>query len=292
MKRLVLACACLLLLVAPAAAAAKGQDRVVVVGPVNIAPGQQANDVVVAHGDVNVAGRVNGDLVVADGKVRINGLVKGDVVTFASRAVLGPRARVNGDLRYGDKKPTIAPGAQVGGDTKHLNVGKAGGLGGLVAGVVLWLAISVSALLLGLLLLWLVPRAAYAVWETAETRRAASIWWGLGLFFGIPIVAGILLVTILGIPLGLLLLLALVPIYALAYTTSAWVLGRRVLGPERGRFLSFLAGWAILRVLALIPILGGLAWFAATVFGLGLLFVTAGRGRAVRTEAPPAPAPA
>jgi uncharacterized membrane protein YedE/YeeE len=37
--------------------------------------------------------------------------------------------------------------------------------------------------------------------------------------------------------------------------------------------VAFLAGWAILRVVALIPILGGLVWFAAVVFGLGALAV-------------------
>jgi ABC-type xylose transport system permease subunit len=121
----------------------------------------------------------------------------------------------------------------------------------------------------------------------------APIGFGLLAFFAIPIVAVILLVTILGLPLGVLLLLALAPIYALGYTTSAWALGRRILGASGNRFVAFIAGLAILRVLALIPILGGLLWFAATVFGLGLLVVAASRGRAAGpAAAPPAPAPA
>ncbi len=98
--------------------------------------------------------------------------------------------------------------------------------------------------------------------------------------------------TIVGLPLGLLLLLALAPLYAIAYTTSAWALGRRMLGPERNRFLAFLAGLAVLRVLALIPVLGGLVWFGATVFGLGLLLLAAGRARAGRGPAPGTPQPA
>ena len=40
-----------------------------------------------------------------------------------------------------------------------------------------------------------------------------------------------------------------------------------------------LVGWAILRVVALIPILGGLVWFAAVVFGLGALAVAIWRAR-------------
>jgi hypothetical protein len=43
--------------------------------------------------------------------------------------------------------------------------------------------------------------------------------------------------------------------------------------------VAFLAGWAILRVAALIPILGGLVWFAAVVVGLGALAVAIWRAR-------------
>jgi hypothetical protein len=50
-------------------------------------------------------------------------------------------------------------------------------------------------------------------------------------------------------------------------TQTAWV-------------VAFLLGWAILRAVALIPILGGLVWFAAVAFGLGVLLVTIWRARA------------
>jgi cytoskeletal protein CcmA (bactofilin family) len=285
-------------LAAPAGANASN-DRVVIEGPVTIAPGQRAGDVVVAHGDVTVApqGVITGDLVVAKGKVRILGTVKGDAVSIADRAVLGPRARVGGDLLYVDKKPQLSPGASVGGDTKRLNIDKATGGLGLAAGAALWLAVGVSAFILGLFLLWLFPRAAEAVFEAAGARTGAAIGFGLLAFFLLPILGFLLLVTIIGLPLGVLLLLALAPIYAIAYTSSAWALGRRILGPDRSRFLAFLAGLVILRVLALIPVLGGLVWFAATVFGLGMLLVAARRGRRAGPDAaaeppPPEPAPA
>jgi hypothetical protein len=60
--------------------------------------------------------------------------------------------------------------------------------------------------------------------------------------------------------------------------------------------LAFLAGWGILRLLALIPVAGGLVWLAATVWGLGALVIaarTAGRepsdavGAGVPTPGPP-----
>jgi hypothetical protein len=49
--------------------------------------------------------------------------------------------------------------------------------------------------------------------------------------------------------------------------------------------VTFLLGWATLRATALIPIIGGLVWFAAAVLGLDALVVAIWRAR--KTRAPP-----
>ena len=63
---------------------------------------------------------------------------------------------------------------------------------------------------------------------------------------------------------------------------------RRILREPTAWILAFLVGWGILRVLALIPILGGLVWFAAVVFGLGALLVAIWRARTTSRAAPAA----
>jgi hypothetical protein len=283
MRRVALALLFLALTPVGAAAQAPGVssrgDRVVITGPVSIARGETADDVVVIDGPVSVAGRVRGDLVVVNGRVLISGTVAGDVVTVAKRATLLPGARVGGDLVYGDERPRVAGGATVEGDIDRVNFDEITDARGFIGAAALWIAVTVSALVLGLLLLWLAPRALEAAFAAATTRLGATIGWGLLLFFGLPILAVIALVTLVGIPLGVALLLALLPLYAIGYTTSAWLLGRRLIGPPRGRVLAFLAGLAVLRVLAIIPIVGGIVWFAATVFGLGALLVATWRAR-------------
>ncbi|HEX6422346.1 MAG TPA: hypothetical protein VFZ79_02645, partial [Acidimicrobiales bacterium] len=82
------------------------------------------------------------------------------------------------------------------------------------------------------------------------------------------------------------LLLALGLIYAIGYVTGAWILGRRVAGGA-SPILAFLAGWGILRLLALVPVLGSLAWIAASVVGLGALAVAGRRARRVVEPARP-----
>jgi cytoskeletal protein CcmA (bactofilin family) len=283
MRRLALAL--MILAVTPAGAAGQAADgsfrgdRVVITGPVTIDRGETADDVVVIDGPVSVAGRVRGDLVVVSGRLRISGTVDGDVVAVADRAVLASGARVGGDFVYGDKRPLVPGGATIGGDVQRVSASDVTDPVGFIGAAAIWVAVSVSALVLGLLLLWLAPRGLDAAFRAASTSLGLTIGWGLLLFFGLPILAVIALVTIVGIPLGVALLLALLPIYAIGYTTSAWLLGRRLVGPPRGRVLAFLAGLAILRVLALIPIVGGIVWFAATVVGLGALLVATWRAR-------------
>jgi cytoskeletal protein CcmA (bactofilin family) len=295
MRRVALAL--LILAVTPASAAGQaangstGGDRVVITGPVTIDRGETADDVVVIDGPVSVAGRVRGDLVVVSGRLRISGTVDGDVVAVADRATLAPGARIGGDLIYGDKRPVVPAGATVEGDVDRVSVGEVTDPVGFIGAAAIWIAVSVSALVLGLLLLWLAPRALDAAFAAASTSLGLTIGWGLLLFFGLPILAVIALVTLVGIPLGVALLLALLPLYAIGYTTSAWLLGRRLVGPPRGRVLAFLAGLAILSVLAIIPILGGIVWFAATVVGLGALLVATWRARRDYPErASPVPA--
>jgi hypothetical protein len=52
-------------------------------------------------------------------------------------------------------------------------------------------------------------------------------------------------------------------------------LGRLVVKEPTSRYLAFLAGWGALRVIALVPFLGGIAWLVGTVLGLGTLWVAA-----------------
>jgi cytoskeletal protein CcmA (bactofilin family) len=265
--------------VLPASAFAAGpKERIVIVGDVLVDRGQTTKDVVVADGDITVRGTVDGDVVAANGDVAIRGHVTGDVVTFAGTTTLGRRAQVDGDVAYGDKKPRVAPGAQIGGKVKKFKAEDLGG-GAIALRIGLWLAVTISALVLGLILLALFPKAADAVARTAKARTGRSFLVGVLLFVLIPIIGVIALITVIGIPLGAGLLLAMLPIYGLAYTASAFVVGRLV-SKQGARILAFIIGLVVLRVLALVPFLGGIVWFLATILGLGALFVAAQRARA------------
>jgi cytoskeletal protein CcmA (bactofilin family) len=275
MKRIVVIALLLFCWVLPASAsAASSDDRVVIVGDVLVDRDTTAGDILVADGDVTIRGTVDGDVVVGDGDVTIRGKVTGDVLTLAGQAILGRRAQVDGDLVYADEKPQVASGAQVGGKVKKVEPSDVG----LGLSIGIWVAVTVSTLLLGLLLLLLFPKAADAVARTSKVRTGLSILVGVLAFLLVPALGVVLLITVVGIPLGVGLLLAVLPLYGLAYTASAFVVGRLIL-KKSARILAFVVGLVILRALALIPFAGALVWVLATIFGLGALLAAALRAR-------------
>lgn len=269
------------------AAAAQTSDHVedaivVISGDVTVPRGETVDGVVIASGDLRLAGRVDGDVVLFAGDATVSGRIDGDLVTFGGQARLLPRAFVGGDVHYGDERPIVAGSAIVRGDvTKEDWSGwdDWGDFLPFVGAFVFWIAISVSMAILGVLLLLIAPRAADALSARSRERVGPLIAIGIAIGICLPLAAVIALVTVVGIPLAFLIGSALLPIAALAYVTAAYALGRRVVGEQPSRFWAFLAGLGILRALALIPFLGFLVGLAAVVFGLGLLGAAIGAAR-------------
>jgi hypothetical protein len=280
-----------LVLAFPGVAAADDRDDdtiVVITGGAIVAEGETVDGVVVVDGPVRIDGTVDGDVLVVSGDTEISGEVTGDVTVLAEPAVINSGARIGGDLRYGDEEPEIASGAQVDGeisDEDWSDLSPAGFIGWAV----FWFALALSSLALGLLLLLIAPRAADAAYRQARYGAWESAAAGIAIFILLPILAVLALATLVGLPLGLGVLLALLPLGAIAYVTTLWAVGRALVKPPRGRVVAFLAGWAIFSALALVPVLGILAWLAATVFGLGVLGMALWRARS--PAAPPAPPP-
>jgi hypothetical protein len=290
----------LLALLVGAGSASAATDHVVITGGAVVAPGQTAGDVIVIDGTVRIAGHATGDVVSVSGPVRVTGRVDGDLIAVSDQAILGPTARVGGDLRYGDERPVLARGARVGGSINNENWSDATDRWGWVSWFAWWLAVSVSTLIVGALLVWLAPGALHAAERAVREHLGATVAWGVVIAIVAPLIGVLALFTVVGIPFGVALLLAAVPVLLVAYATTAWVIGRRVLRNRAGaQWSALLAGWGILRVLALIPVAGALVGLVATVLGLGALAVALWQARrpgapAARPEAPPAgrPAPA
>ncbi len=253
--------------------------------------GTTTEGVFVITGNAVVSGRVEGDVIVINGNARISGRVDQDVVVLDGRAIVTDGAVVRGSVSSSDE-PRVERGARVSGDVDQIDVtGIFTAVGFTLLGY-LWLAVTASTALLGVLLLALFRRPFEAAATTAATDTGKSIGLGLGIAIGLPVVAIVAITTLIGLPFGLGFLGAQGLLWSLGYVTAALCLGRAIIKAPRSAFGAFFAGWAILRVVALVPGIGALVWVGASVVGIGALVLAALRGaRGEPAPARPAPSP-
>jgi hypothetical protein len=267
------------------------RDQIVMNGRLVVADGDTVDAAVLFHGSAIIDGTVTKSLVVFDGPTEISGHVQQDVFVFNGPVTVRSGAQIDGDL-VTSETPTVEAGATVSGQQQRISTRFDAGAFGVAGRFAWWLGYSISTLILGLLLLLFAPNLDAAIIRAGRERTGASIGFGALVFFLLPIVAVVLLVTVVGLPLGLFALLALGLIYTVGYVAGAHALGRFIVKVPTSRFLAFLAGWAILRGIGLIPVLGGLAWLLASILGLGILWVASRRAATEPMQPrtmPPAP---
>lgn len=254
------------------------RDQIVLSGDVDVRRGTDVGEVVVFHGSVAVAGVVHGDVVVIDGRIDVTGQVSGSVVSINGPVTIGPNAQILGDVIARDRL-RIADGAVIGGRVREGTAFTFRSPIDLFGPFAAWLAVVVSTLALLALLVLVAPRGADAVAAAAARSPFASGGIGIALVVGLPVLGVLALVSLVGLPFGLGLLLSLALVYSIGYAWSAFAVGRALWGPPRSRWLALLIGWAIVAALTAIPLAGPVVWFVGAVYGVGAMSVAGWRAR-------------
>jgi cytoskeletal protein CcmA (bactofilin family) len=253
-------------------------DLVAVGGRVGLTPATRVGGRAwLAGGTVDVLGSVARELRIAAGTVTVSGRVDGDVRIAARDLTIGPAARIRGSLAYTSPRPArIDPAAQIEGTVSYQRAEAAVGAGRAVWGA-LRLVLLLGLIAAGVVLYLLLPRFTVAAAGTIRSDPWRSLGLGFALLVATPVAVVLLMVTLVGIPLGL----AVAALYCVAllvgYLIAALFLGdlgdrllRRGAPPTTGSRLAFLvAALVALALLRLIPVAGGAVLFLALVLGLG-----------------------
>ena len=135
------------------------------------------------------------------------------------------------------------------------------------------------AIVSGLVLLYLFPSFFKQSAAPILEKTLSTLGWGLVFLILAPVVMILLLVTVLGMPVAFLLLLAYVAALLLSVTVAAFALGKKL--HERSKikwlksaYVQLAAGLFIIHAVAFLPLVGGLVKFAVCLLGLGAIFVT------------------
>lgn len=238
-----------------------------------------AGPLLVAGEEVSVAGTLHKSMKAYASKIIISGDIAGNVRLYAKEIVLMPGATLRGDLFY--TSPQALPAeqlARVSGSVRReeapepLKANQSGAALGWFHPVLFF-----SMLVSGALLALVFPGAVQGTQQAIRERPLRSMLAGLILLCAVPPMALLFMVTVVGAPIGLGLLAMYPVVLMLGYLAVAFALGRRVADalkqPQYGglwRQLAFLAvALILLRLVALIPVLGTLLLLMAWIAGVG-----------------------
>jgi cytoskeletal protein CcmA (bactofilin family) len=210
--------------------------------------------------------------------VQINGRIVGNLRVRARSISLGKGAIVDGDAVFETlDEPQIDVGATIKGRQTvtipmRQQVDRRSTIVTLGAAVLFGVG---AGLVLGIILLIAARPFVERGIDAIRNAPVRSAFVGLGVFILVPLVASLIMVTIVGIPIGLLILLAFPLAVAIGLVLAAFGLADRILNRDRaersagGQFVSLLVGVIILAVVGLIPILGFVVGILALLVGLG-----------------------
>ena len=234
--------------------------------------------------DISIDGRIGGNLYAYGQQVRLAGEVTGNAKIDADRIVLAPGARIGGDLLYaGENKPEVSEGAVVSGEIRQVETEMPFAEDVIPKNwiwyILLFLfGIIVAMVLLATALQLTVPGVLSDAASIAQKQPWGSLGRGLAVGILVPGIVALLMVTIVGAPIGIITIAAFVVLLALAFVTIAYCIGRYL----RGQFgwqdpsVSFGArvlwttlGILILVIVGIIPFVGWALLMLAMIAGLG-----------------------
>ncbi|MGO4106587.1 hypothetical protein [Paenibacillus sp. YAF4_2] len=223
--------------------------------------GQTVDDVYVVGGDVDVLGQVNGIVVVINGNLHI-----------------GSSAKINGVVVVIGGELNQDPGAVLVDDLFDISLDNAtqNSLllgGGIVAG--LWVVQFAGSLLIVLLpvMIWILGKKKIASFTEKFQNAPLGRLLSTGFLTGSAITALciLLLVTIIGIPVLVIVLIIALFAVALGTTVLSYRIGHMVKWSEqRSEWLKVFCGAALIAAFSNIPIIGWILYFVIALLALGI----------------------
>lgn len=247
-----------------------GGDIFIGAASVVIAPtGEVGRDVMAFGGALSVEGDVGRDIRGRMMRTDITGGVGGDLDVATQGLDIERSALIGGDVLYrSPAEADIDPAAQVTGTITRLPT-----QGNFLFEVIVSLANVVTFmgfLVSGLIALWLLRTSSSRAVGRVLTKPIRTLLVGLVTVIVAPVAVVLLTMTLVGIPLAAIGILIASIAFIVGPVPAVTALGNRVLWNRGGLFGAFVVGAVVWRLAVwLIPVVGGLLYLLALVWGIG-----------------------
>lgn len=221
---------------------------------------------VLAAGNITVNAPIKKNIVAAGGNVALGNIIQGDVTAATGQLIMHPNAQVNGDLLQIEGPDMNRP------QTPEFSDQQA-------ASAVLFFKFLqfIATFIFGLFLIHLFPKYMVSTTKVMVKDGFKSFLLGVISFIAAPVVAIVLMVTIIGAPLGMVLFVAyFIGIYV-ARIIFAFAVGLEIkkrAGQKWHDGWSYLSGLLVYAILSSIPIVGWILAIVVWWLGLGALIIS------------------
>jgi hypothetical protein len=255
-----------------------------------VVTGTVGGDVAVTALNIEVSGEVGRDVLMLAGTLDVTGTVTRDVLGRVQTADLN--GRIGGDVDVLISRLALSSEAEVAGSVSKLPSRSSF----IVRSVLVFVTLIhfLSFVFAGLLLLWLFqPSTSASVAQVLE-RPWRSIGVGLLTFITLPVVIVLLVFSLVGIPVGVLLLVLLLLSLFFAPIPAVTAFGYRLLYGRGALFGGFVVGALIWRgAIWLVPLIPVFIYAVSAVAGLGgFVLAIFERRRGADSDLPIVPTPA
>jgi hypothetical protein len=269
-------------------------DMVIRIGAdLRLAAGERAGTVIVIDGDALIEGEVADAVLVINGNAVVAGEISGQLTVIAGDIDLQATAQVK-DVISVRGNILRSEGSLITGEIHERD--SIGWLSGAAVffSIAFWLGLTVALIGAGFIFAAIGGRQ---LREAARRMTAEPVNTILGVVFvavAIPMLAGLAITTLVGIPFGIGLLIFLLPaLWFLGYIVAAARLGGVLIGlrgPDSGGhpYAATVLGVVLLQLLVLVPVIGAVVALLAGLWGAGALAVSgykAAGGRGVEPSA-------
>jgi hypothetical protein len=234
--------------------------------------GTVKKSVKVGAGKLSFNGVAEQDVDMRCSEITINGSIYGKSVLAAKNIYIGNNASFNDNIRYWnekgslDFKSTIKKGTAVYDDSLKMQTGRWYYLGGITVLGLLWY-IGMALLMIGIIQ-YLFSATMKKSGDTAFNYTLKSLGFGFLFFIAVPVAAVVAFLTIIGVPVGLLLIFNYVVLILLATVISSvvadnWMNNRFNYKWNYWRLVfAALGAFVVMKLLSFTPFLG---WFIMLV---------------------------
>lgn len=238
----------------------------------NISIGEKttAKAVYLSGENINFKGSCEGFYATGD-TIIINGKVNGDVDVTCDELIIADKGDITGNIKvYSSKEPIVNSTVSMK-DIQYTKIDNSTNENELRALVGFGTLISILAsLLMGLVIYSIFKKFFMDSDELLVKEPLPVILGGIASFILVPIGSLLLFITIIGLPLGIIGLIMYFIVTYLSPVIIGIIIGRLLL-KNKNPYLQLLVGILIVRLLSLMPIIGGFVWVISAMITQGLI---------------------